>query len=261
MRKVISALTICVTALALVPGEASADEDNGYGKSDWPLSLVKRPLVLATGMLEIRGDTVRMNLSKGAALEPISLAPDVFVGVAKGLAIGITHDTGICLTGAEGGCSKVYNDVGLEAQYSLMGRGSFQLAATGGASSSSLASPFVAGLNVGFITRLRLGKFAVEARPRLYVGVVERETRADTADIPVDLQYQLNTQTAVVVETGFAGSLDDLGGDNRIPVGLAALFAVNEKLDFGAAFRLTNVAGTDGGIDGREFAAHIRLRL
>ena len=254
-------LVVATFATFAAPSNASADEDEGYSKSNWPLAFVKRPLILPKGMLEIRGDTVRMNLSKGEALEPISLSPDVFFGIKERWTVGITHDTGICLTGSAGGCPKTYDDVGVEIQFGLMGRGSLQLAATGGASASSFADPLVAGLDFGFLTRIRAGKFALISHPRIYVGIAKRGTKGDIAEIPIDLHYQVHPQTVVTIETGFTGTLDDLSGDNQIPVGLAALFAVNEKIDFGLALRLTNLAGSDGGIDGREVVGRVGLRL
>ncbi len=260
MRHVIATAALCVTGLVATTN-AFAGEEEGYTKSDWPLSYVKRPLVLASGMLEIRGETVRVNLSKDVALEPISLAPDVFYGVTKEWTVGITHDTGICLTGTTGGCAKPYNDVGIEAQYSLMGRGSFQLAATGGASAPSFSPDFVAGLNFGFLAKIHAGSIEVRSSPKLYVGVVKRSSQGDSVDIPVDFVYQLQPQTAVALETGFEAALDDLGGANKIPVGLSGLFSINEKFDIGAAFRLGNVAGTDGGIDERELIGRLALRL
>ncbi len=260
MRPLLFALIFCTTSL-FAGSQALADEDDGYGKSDWPLSLVKRPIVPAKGMLMMQGDTLRVNLSKDTAFEPISLAPDFFYGIKKGWTLGVTHDTGICLTGTDGGCAKPYNDVGVELQLSLMGRGSFQVAATGGASVASFSDPFAAGLNFGFLSRLRFGKIAVDSRPRIYVGLAERDTRGDVLEIPFDVHYQVHPQTAVGIETGFAAALDDVGGANRIPFGLAALFAVNEKIDFGLALRLTNMAGSDGGIDGREFIGRFALRL
>ena len=260
MRPLLLALVFGITGF-LGGSEALADEDDGYGKSDWPLSLVKRPIVPAKGMLQVQGETLRVNLSKGEAFEPISLAPDILYGIKKGWTLGVTHDTGICLTGVEGGCAKAYNDVGVELQLSLMGRGSFQVAATGGASVSSFSDPFVAGLNFGFLTRLRFGKVAVDSRPRVYVGLTERDTEGDILDLPVNVHYQVHPQTAVGIETGFSASLDDVGGENKIPFGMAALFAVNEKIDFGLALRLTNMAGSDGGIDGRELVGRFALRL
>lgn len=255
---------LCILALSLAvfhSGTAQADDDKGYTKSNWPLSLVKRPVVPIAGMVELRGDTLRANLSKGSAFEPVSLAPDVFVGLAKGWTVGITHDTGICLTGETGGCPSSYDDTGLEVNYSLMGKGSFLLAATGGARVSSYSDPFVMGLEFGFLSRMSFGKVAVDARPRLYVGLAERDLRGDLLDLPIDIHYQVHTQTAVSLETGFLASLDDIGGANRIPVGLATLVAVNERIDFGAALRFTNLAGSDGGIDGREIIGRFALRL
>jgi hypothetical protein len=260
MRSALTALTILAASCLAIP-KAHADEDTGYGKDDWPLRLIQRPLVLAGSMLEVRGDTLRIELSDGSALEPISLAPDLFYGINKKWTVGVTHDTGICLTGSDGGCPKAYNDFGLEAQFSLMGRGSFQLAATGSLTFASLSDPNIAGLRFGFLTRLRAGKMAVFARPNIYVGITERDTLGDILDIPVDLQFQLNAQTAVAVESGVVGPLDGFGDAYEIPIGLSALFAVSEKIDFGAAFRFTNLAGKGATIDGRELIGRMALRL
>jgi hypothetical protein len=260
VRHYLSALALCFVTTQFVPS-ALADEDTGYGKSDWPLSVVKRPVVPAKSMLEIRGDTLRANLSKDSVLEPISLAPDIFYGINDKLAFGITHDTGICVTGTEGGCAKAYNDVGVEVNFSLMGRGSFLLAVTGGVGVLNLSDPLVVGANLGFLTKIIAGKLAIVAKPRVYVGITERDTFGDVADVPVEIHYAVQPQTDVAIETGFSGALDDLGGANAIPVGLSALFAINEKIDIGAAVRFTNIAGTDGSADGREAIARFNLRL
>jgi len=259
--------TICTSlavALGIVSGAvatASADQSQGYDASNWPLGLVDRPLVPAKGMLEVRGDTLRVNLSKGSAFEPISVAPDIYYGIKESWTVGLTHQTGICLTGSSGGCAKTYNDLGLELGFSLMGRGSFQLTAVGGTVVSSFADPFTAGLSFGFLSKIKAGKVAVFARPRLYVGLSNRDLQGDVVEIPVDLSYQLQPQTALSLETGVIGTLDNLSDNNQIPVGFAALFAINEKIDIGAAMRFTNLAGSDGGIDGRELLGRFALRL
>lgn len=249
-------------ALLLAAGStALADDDGSYSKADWPLQKTQRPLVLAAGMLEIGGDTVRLNLSEGSALKPVSLAPDVFYGINKKLSVGITHATGVCLTGTDGGCAKAYNDLGLEALYSLMGRGSFQLAANAGLALPSLADPTVLGLRAGIITRVLAGKIAFVLSPSLYVGFTERDLMGDALSVPLEIQYQLNNQTALLLETGFAGALDGLADAYAIPVGLGGLFAINEKLDVGLAFRFGNLAGTDGGVEGRELIGRLAVRL
>lgn len=255
-----ASLTIALGTFAAVAPNASADDED-YTKSNWPLSLVERPLMPAKGMVDVRGDTLRVNLSKGSAFEPISLAPDIFYGMMENWTVGLTHQTGICLTGTDGGCAKAYNDLGLELNFTLMARGSFQAAATGGFNLSSFSDPFIAGLNFGFRAKLQIAKVAVFSRPRMYVGLANRDLRGDFVEIPVDIYYQLNTQTALGLETGVVGTLDNLGDNNQIPVGLAVLFAINEKVDIGAAMRFTNLAGSGGGVDGRELIGRFGLRL
>jgi hypothetical protein len=216
-------------------------------------------------MLELSGDTVRVNLSKDFVADPISLAPSVFYGVNSKLSVGVTHREGICVSGDA--CDKTYNDFALLAKYALMGRGNFHLAGVGGLALPSLSDPTAVGLNAGFSAKIMAGKVAIEVSPLVYAGFVKRDDVKDFVDAPVSIQLQLNNQTAVSLDSGIAGPLSKFGDSYAVPVGLSALFAASEKLDFGASVRLTNVAGKDGaagaeaGIDGREVIGRIALRL
>src|SRR5215213_5512264 len=98
-----SALALAV--LFAATGTAGAEEEE-YTKHDWPLEVTKRPIVLARSMFEARGDTMFINLSDGAAGEPVSLAPDLYYGVTNHLTVGINHERGFCLT--SDGCASKY---------------------------------------------------------------------------------------------------------------------------------------------------------
>ena len=118
MRNTALCFVAFVTAFLFALPTASAEsweDDGSYSKDDWPLQVTKRPLVLAPGMLELAGNTVRVSLSKDFVGDPISLAPSLFYGINKKLSVGITHDTGICVAGDL--CDKTYNDLALGARY------------------------------------------------------------------------------------------------------------------------------------------------
>ncbi len=268
-----SARTLAIaTAVAAVSLTAAprADASPLMPTADnWPFSLTERPLTLAPGMLELRGDTLRANLSDDAIGEPISLAPDIYVGIDSNLTIGVIHQVGVCLTpGEENGCPTAYHDVGAEALYSFMHGGNVQLALRGGIV-LPLFSPFTAGVQAGAIARVRGGKIAIVAEPLLYVGLAGRSnenealvTRAkEVVDMPVAIQFNAQPQTTAFLSTGFRASLGDFGDSYEIPLGVGAVFALNHRLDLGGEFRLENLFGQDGGIERRLLILRAALRV
>lgn len=268
---------LAVLGLALIvsagAGRAQADEGR-YSKSDWPLRVIERPLTLAGGMVELRGDTLRVNLTRDSEGKPISLAPDVFFGATRDLSIGVTHDVGVCVTGKSKGCPYAYDDVGLEALYALMHGGNFQLAARGGVLVPHIHDDLTAGVDVGLIARLTAGKFAVRLDPQIYIGALGRDPDVpvlggparpigpkETLDFPGQLQLQLNEQSEVYVSGGVIGPLDGFGDSFLIPVGFGATFAINNRLDLGGELRFFNLAGKRSDTDQRELIARVALRL
>ena len=245
---------------------ATADETDEYTKVDWPLSVIERPLTLAGGMFEARGDTYLLELSDGVAGDAMSIAPDLYYGINSQFTVGVTHDRGFCFAGDL--CDPTYNDVGVEALYGLMRGGNLQFAVLGGLQFPAFDPNFGAGLNFGALARLNVGKVAVRVEPKLYVGVVGRDdVRKETLFLPGEIQVQLNNQTNVFLRSGVEGPLDGFGDAFAVPVGLGATFAINNRLDIGAEFRFTNLLGKDlaagfeAGADGRLLIGRFALRL
>ncbi len=235
----------------------------------WPLPVNERPLTLASGMLELRGDTFRASLSEDAVGEPISLAPDVYVGIDRHLTVGFTHRVGVCLTpGEESGCPTAYHDAGAEVVYSFMRGGNVQMAFSGGIDAPRF-SPFTAGVHAGSVTRIRGGKIAFVLEPNLYLGLLGRSN--DTEDltvptrevlrVPVSLQFQAQPQTNIFATSGLRESLRDFGDSYEIPLGVGATFALNHRLDLGGEFRLDDLFGRDGGFARRILILRAALRV
>jgi len=253
------AASLAIVTLAALAQPAAAQDDEGYSKDTWPLAVTQRPLVLIGGMLEIRGDTLRINLSKDLVGDPVQIAPSIYYGVNRQLTVGITHMGGICVAGDT--CDKAYNDITLDALYGFMTKGNFQVAAHGGVALPAFSPDLVAGLNLGLLARIAAGSIAVVLDPRLYVGVIQRDTMKETLYLPVQIQLQANGQTNVYVESGISGPLDHFGDFYTVPVGLGATFAVNNRLDFGAEFLFLNLAGKGSSADYRMVIARLALRL
>ncbi len=275
-KPVRTALSVLLATALLGSTLAQADDlVEEYTKDTWPLEVTKRPLTLAKGMLEVRGDTFLFNLSKDAVGEPFSLAPDIYYGVDSKLSIGLTHDglfpaagNGICLAGEDSGCPKTYNNFGIDALYGVMLGGSFQLALHGGFVAPSI-DEFVGGLKVGALGRLQAGNIAIILDPGLYLGIIKRDAdeggQAEHLSIPVWVQFQVNTQTVAFVSTGMQGNLDGFGDNYTIPLGIGATMAANNRIDFGVEFQLPWLAGNraDGvdAFDARQLIARLALRL
>lgn len=277
----LSARLVLVTliSLAAVPSAWAEGEDpmNGsgiYTKESWPLETIQRPLTLAAGMAELRGDTLRVGISGGdtrSAGEPIVLAPDLYYGVSDLLTIGLTHTNhatffppaGFCVSGTENGCPKVYNAIGAEAQYDLTRRSHLDLAVRAGVSAGRFSPDFAFGATAGVQVRFKGSRAAVVLDPNVYIGIIERDTfpigmegasYPDYLFLPVQFQYQLNTQAMVFAMSGLNTPLKDTGDFFQIPAGVGANFAVNNRMDAGLELQLANVAGKDIGPEGAQIA-------
>ena len=212
-----------------------------YTKATWPLELTKRPITLAKGMLEIQG-TIGINLAESAIGKPFNISPDIYYGVSDKLSVGLTHGTGLCLSGTDGGCAKVYNDVGVDAIFAFM-TGNLNVGAHGGIAISQISDPLFAGLNVGVLVKFMSGKLAVTADPKVNIGLTERDFNKESLNLPVQIAFQATPKLAAFLNTGIGGPLDGFGDAFAVPVGVGALFALSNKLDVGGQFLLPLVAG------------------
>lgn len=271
-----AAVALSATSPAFADDDAIAQ--GVFNKENWPLETIHRPLTLASGMLSIEGDTLWVNLSSDAAGDPVLIRPDIYFGINGQLTAGITHTGrfpllspgGFCVSGDVCDANGTYDSVGAEVIYALTRGGNVGLAAHGGILLPSLSDPFVSGLTAGLTTRFKGGKLAFVFDPTLYLGVVKRDPLEgglkEQFTLPVDIQYQLNTQTMVYVASGINGPLDGFGDAYMIPAGIGANFAINNRADLGAEFEVFNVAGKEfeGGpdrFDGRAFVLRFAIRI
>lgn len=255
MKKCTVLVALAVATSAWLP---VAHAEEFYIAADWPTRLVDRPLVLGASMFELRGDTLRLNLSEDAVGDPISLAPDLYYGLDQRITLGYFHDTGVCISGD--GCSGTYNDFGVEALYSLIYDGTVVMAARAGMTFDPL-DPFTGGVHLGLPVRLTVGDFGVLLDPRLYVGLFNRDGRKEVLDVPVQVQYQLTDQNALLLSTGMRGPLSGFGDAVEVPVGLGALFTIARRVDVGGELVFPNLAGSGGGVEQRLLIFRVAVRL
>jgi hypothetical protein len=221
------------------------------------------PLILPKGKLGIFA-AIGVGLSKDLAGKPIDIAPDIWYGVMPKLEAGIVHSgygltgfwgdnvplgivgLGICVTGTDGGCAKVYDGpIGVLAHYQLL-EGGIDLAADAGVVLGSF-DPFQIGVKVGVRGRKMMGKLAIHFAPNVGIQVTERADEGnETLSVPVDVHFMVSPKLGVGVQTGIQGEFSSFGDNFRIPVSLGAMFQVTPAIMAGASFNLHRVAGFDG---------------
>ena len=254
------------------------------GTASWPLEVVNRPLTLAAGMVEIGGDSVIVGVSGGEADpgQPIVLAPELRYGVSGQLQIGVTHTNhfpffpvaGLCVSGEENGCPKLYNAIGAEVEYALARGGSAELSARVGGTVGRFDPDLALGATAGLEARVRSGSIAVVVDPNVYIGIIERDTfpigmagdsHPDWLFLPVHLQLQATAQAMLYVMSGLNTPLEDMGDFYQIPAGLGGTYAFSNRMDAGLELQIVNAAGKDLGpvekFDQRTLIARIAFRL
>ena len=278
---------------ATVEGEAGAEVTTPTGEAtgdaavdvDAAATAPTTALTNAAGKIVISGQTVNINMTKELVGKPISFAPNVWYGVNDKLTVGLTHDggttqwsprpavgAGICISGEENGCAKVYDNVSLDVLFGLM-QEQFSLAAHGALDVESF-DPMTLSVRAGVLGRfMATPQVGIVFDPRISIGVTERDGgdgmgggmgtggNKEILDIPVWLWFRANEKLGVYAATGIAGPLDGFGDAYVIPLGFGASFNVNEQLGVGADFWLLNVGGKKPeGVGAADFRA-LAIRL
>lgn len=227
-----------------------------YTLDSWPLELTLRPVVLGTGMFEIRGDLF-IGLNDGAAGEPFAITPAVYYGLSEQLTLGIFRDA-ICFN-----CSEVVDSLGFDAIFALLQQSDLSLAVRGSLVAESFNADFYQ-LWVGVLGKYIAGRLAIQFDPKLIIGLSERTSNKEVLTIPVDVQYQIDQMLAVVVTTGISGYLDGFFDYLQIPLGLGAHYTVNRQLDVGGQFIFLNLFGhtpAGGQFDQRALQLFVNYRM
>src|SRR5262245_40267398 len=113
----------CVLGSFAAPASA---EDVDVSRAPDGQYAVSRGVQGPAGMLSAR-ILLDINLSANLAGKPISLAPDLYYSATDRLQFGLLHEgpmgwqakpgVGLCLTGTDNGCPKLYDNVGFDVMY------------------------------------------------------------------------------------------------------------------------------------------------
>jgi hypothetical protein len=254
----------------------------GVPTSGTPAELTRRGVQERAGTIAING-LLGLNMSKELVMKPVTLSPDVYFAVNDMLQIGIVHTwplrdqtpaglgASICLGGEERGCSKLYDNVGIDVLYALLNSangGTIDLSAHVAYWIQQLSDPMLSSIGLGVRGKLHISDIlALQFDPQIYIGVNKRdEGNKQMLFIPVELQYQLQPMLALALQTGIWGSTEEFGDNYRAPLGILALYNVSPMLDVGARFSFDNLLGAKpdgapGRADARTLAVLANLRF
>ncbi len=252
-----AAIAFAATAFAFASGTARADDASAIEAPD--ARPAAPPLVVPRGHVVARL-ALEANLARGAALEPIALAPDLWIGATHRLAIGVTHSTrargrigagrGLCLRGAGAGCLDRYAGAAVEARFTLRERG-LELA---GHAAIDLRHfrPNVVALEVGAIARWRGGRMTIIAAPVASLGLTNAAlANRATANLPILIATMVTPCAAIEVHTGMRGLFDDFLGTIEVPLALGARWTGPHQLAIGGLIGFPNAVGAGGGFADR----------
>lgn len=283
----VSLVALTGTALAQAPDDAAppadppADPNAGGGDATAPATTDPAPAtdgaaattspitVVGKGKILIAGSTLNVNMSTDAVAKPISIAPSVWYGVSDKLAVGLTHDggttpysprpfpgLGICLSGEENGCGKVYDNVGVDVLFGIKDEAKMGLAVHGGVIVESF-DPMTLSLRAGVLGKYNASdKLSVVFDPAIFIGLTERDGaeiapgvtaggNKEVIDVPVWVWFNVNEKLGAYLHTGINGPLDGFGDAFLIPLGVGATYKVNDKLGVGGDFHFLGIAGSD----------------
>jgi hypothetical protein len=231
-----------------------------YSTANWPYELTLRPVVLGTGMIEIRGDLF-ISLSKGYVGKPFQITPAVYYGLNEQLTLGLFQDT-LCFSGSP--TCKFFDSLGVDAIFALLQQANINLAVRGALEAASFDAGFWR-LRIGALGKYYAGRLAIQFDPKLMIGLNKRSGgNGDILAIPLDIQYQIDQMLAAVLTIGIVGPLDGFSDVFQIPVGFGAHYTINRQMDVAGQLLFLNLLGKAPGysnLDARALQFFLNYRI
>lgn len=247
-----------VLALSLFTTAAHADDARVDERVETPAAPASR-LTLPAGKVAL-AVALQSDLTRAAAGDAVSLAPDLAVGVTDRFTVALVHTTqggsgfwsglgtgSLCIMGER--CADTYSTGALLTKLDLVHRARFDLAALGGVIYN--VDPFRVGAGLGAEALVQAGAVAVHFKPTIYIGINERDAMVgpnkEFLNLPLALLVPATKQLQLGVQSGVAAPLDGFGDAYRIPVAVMGNLALG-AWSAGLAFSFDRVAGGDSGM-------------
>jgi hypothetical protein len=159
----------------------------------------------------------------GSGRYVVAIAPDVWVGVAPRVTVGVISSNASVDRVAAGG-----NDLGVDVRYALSSwvAPRLRVLARG-------ADPRRPALTIGAVARWTHGRFAIRTDPYVRIGLIDR----DAIVVPVWFEVQPTARLVVAAHTGWGADLQDALGAWHVPL------AADVSARLGARWQLVTEAG------------------
>ncbi|CAN5876843.1 hypothetical protein BH11MYX2_BH11MYX2_31210 [soil metagenome] len=243
-----------VPAAALLALASSAHAD--------PDDIISRPLTLARGHVEAQL-AIEANLAFNRIGQPLSLAPDAWVGITDKLTLGLTHSNSSLDRIASGAsfcvqelfplCNDTYRGSTIDARFSVLD-GPLAIAPRARLILRD-TDPAKPALALGADVRWYRSRFLVESDPYLRLGLYNRDkgNRANL-DVPIFLGIQPTCRWLIAFHTGWDSDLAVWRDGWHIPIALLVRARATTNLDVSVEGGLTSAAGPQNNSNQRAIA-------
>jgi len=250
-------LLVAVAVLAVSPAARASPDD-----------LVARPLVQRPGGVVARL-TVELALQSGQLARPLSIAPDVWLGVTERLTLGLVHSNAsidqvddrasLCLRGDALTCDHVYRGSGVDAlwrwrdgELAVAPRARLLLRDT---------APWKPAATLGALVRWTRGRAAITSDPYLRIGFAHQDLGNRSAVfVPLRLAVQPATGWLLAVHTGWDTELATWRDGWHVPVALELVARASPHLDVGIAAGFPQLLGPQNNVKERAMAVTLEYR-
>lgn len=235
-------LLIAVGGLVAAVGPAHAD-----GSLARAQDLVPWPAVLPAGVVEAVANVEGLLLPRHA-LQAVSLAPDMYLGVTSRLTVGVITSnralarlaagSGVCFGSVSAGCKTRISTIGIDAKFRL-GSAAWTLAPHGRLVMRQF-DPLKPALLLGALLSWQTGSWAVVADPYVQLGLLNQDRgNRNSVHVPVWLRVQPTCRWHVALRTGFDSDLAVLrDGWHGVLGGLVtAVLRTDVELELSAGMR------------------------
>lgn len=236
MRRSLLAVTLCALAT-----RAHAEPDD----------MIARPLVLDVGQFNAEL-VAELNLAHGEFAEPMSLAPDLWLGVLPRLTVGVIHSNPsvdrfsagatFCVRHLDIGCHTTYHGSGIDVRWSAL-PGDLEVVPRLRVLVREL-DPFKPAVTLGSLVRWRHGRLAVTGDPYLQLGLANTDKgNRHALFLPVQLSVQPMLSWEVLLRTGWHSDLAVIRDGWHIPVALGTRARATDHIDVGAMVGFSTLLG------------------
>jgi hypothetical protein len=216
-----------------------------------PNDLVARALVLDPGGVAAQV-AVELSLQHRLFAMPLSIAPDLWLGVTPRVTIGLVHsNTSVdlidaratfCLRGSALSCDRAYRGSGLDVRWSWR-EGALAIAPRGRFLVRDI-DPWKPAVTAGALVRWTQGRYAITSDPYLRLGLAHRDLGNRAAlVVPIWLALQPTCRSLIALHTGWDSELATWRDGSHIPIALEVSARVTGHLDLGLAAGFPQLVG------------------